>query len=107
MPRCEDCRKSVPAADLKRAGRAGQTLCSHCRGPKEVIVAEKTEKRKTEKKKKTTKKKTQDGATDHEIEADITYAGLEVKFTTTFDQVREFFTQKRTPGQKAKLKSVK
>lgn len=70
-------------------------------------MAEKTEKRKKVMSFHIYEVPTQDGATDHEIEADITYAGLEVKFTTTFDQVREFFTQKRTPGQKAKLKSVK
>jgi hypothetical protein len=50
---------------------------------------------------------TSDGATDHEIEADIGYSGFELKFTTTFDKVRDFFTRRRTPGQKANLTAVK
>jgi len=49
---------------------------------------------------------TKDGAFDHEIEADVSFSGLDIRYNTTFDKVREFFTQKREKGKKASLKVV-
>lgn len=38
---------------------------------------------------------TEDGGTDHRIEAMFAYGGLELRYDTTFDKVRQFFTEAR------------
>lgn len=106
MPRCETCERSVHSSDLEHVGDL--LICSTCRRPKlfkEEKMAEKKE-RKEIASVHIFEVPTRDGATDHEVVVEGNYAGLELKFTTTFDQVREFFTQKRATGQKARLKSV-
>lgn len=50
---------------------------------------------------------TKDGARDHEIEVEAAMGGLNLRYNTTFDKVREFFTQKRETGKPATLKAVK
>jgi hypothetical protein len=50
---------------------------------------------------------TKDNAIDHEIEVEGGYGGLELRFKTTFDKIRAFFTQQRERGKKASLRSVK
>ena len=105
MPRCEVCRSTVRSKDLKQIGPKGPIVCRWCREPKEIKMAE-TKDRKKVASLHIYEIPTQDGAVDHEVVLEGNYAGLELKFTTTFDQVREFFTQKRATGQKARLKSV-
>jgi hypothetical protein len=36
-----------------------------------------------------------DDGIDHEISVEGGYGGLDIKFSATFDQIRDFFTQKR------------
>lgn len=50
---------------------------------------------------------TPDGGTDHRIEIEGGYAGLDIRFSSTVDQIRDFFTQKRNPGERRHLKSVR
>jgi len=50
---------------------------------------------------------TADGARDHEVELEISMSGLAVRYNTTFDQVRRFFTETREKGKAADLKVVK
>lgn len=104
MPKCAKCQNHVPAAELKLVHE--NPVCKKCRQPTEVVMAEKADRKKVVSF-HIYEIPTKDGGVDHEIEADIVYAGLSVNFTTTFDQVREFFTQKRAPGSKATLKAVK
>lgn len=106
MPRCGICRQTVRSKDLKQIGPGGPVVCKWCREPKEIKVAETKRERKQIASIHIYEVPTRDGATDHEVVVEGNYAGLELKFTTTFDQVREFFTQKRATGQKARLKSV-
>ncbi len=44
-----------------------------------------------------------DDEIDHEISIEGKYGGLNVKFSATFDQIRDFFTQRR---EKAALQLV-
>jgi hypothetical protein len=105
MPRCEICEESVPSGDLKPVGPDGLIACTGCRRPKETEMAD--DKRKKVGSFHIYEVPTEDGAVDHEVEADVAYSGLEVKFKTTFDKIRAFFTEKREKGQKAELKAVK
>ena len=50
---------------------------------------------------------TADGAVDHEVELEISMSGLAVRYNTTFDSVRKFFTEQREKGKEAALKVVK
>jgi len=47
---------------------------------------------------------------DHEVEVEGSWGGMDLKYKTTFDKVREFFTQRREGLEEKKesgLKSVK
>lgn len=96
----------MPSADLEQVGPA--IICTKCRRPK--LYKEKDMAEMKDKKKVASlhiyEIPTDDGVTDYEVVAEANYAGLKVEFVTTFDQVREFFTQKRVPGKRAHLKSV-
>lgn len=111
MPLCEVCRKSVPRTDLKRSSRLnGQIACSKCcPEPKEKKMAE-------------TKRESKkimsfciyeipvDGGVDHEVEVEGGWGGMNLKFKTTFDKVRDFFTKRREQVEAKKdsgLKAVK
>ena len=111
MPLCGYCREPVPSHDLKRAGLElnGEMACSNCRRPKEIKMAEKTKAGDRTKVAAVNiyEVKTADGGTDHELEFEGSWNGLDVRFKTTFDQVREFFTQRREEGESKPLRSVK
>lgn len=103
MPRCEKCGSSVSSDTLQVVGDV--VVCAGCRKPKKV------EGKMAEKKQLVSitlnEVPTKDNAVDHEVEVEGGYGGLEVKFRTTFDQIRRFFTQQREKGKKASLRSVK
>lgn len=104
MPRCPKCGSSVSSEVLLKVNDC--VVCPDCRRPKKV------EDKMTEDKKQLVsitlnEVPTKDGAIDHEVEVEGGYGGLEVRFKTTFDRIRAFFTQQREKGQKASLRSVK
>ena len=103
MPKCEKCKKSVKSSELFLAGE--RLVCKPCFGGKKMAET------KTERKRVVSihvyEIPTKDGARDHEVEVETSIGGLELKYATTFDKVREFFTEKRKEGEPAKLKCVK
>jgi len=104
MPRCQNCGNAVRSYELRRVGDT--VICPECVRPKcvEDVMSD-------EKKRVLSvilnEVPTVDKAVDHEIEIEGGYGGLEVKFKTTFDDIRNFFTQKREKGSKSRLQSVK
>jgi len=112
MPLCEVCRRSVPKGDLKRSGRLnGQVACPACRGePKEKKMAEKTDRAKKLLMSFHIYEVPVEEGVDHEVEVEGSWGGMNLKYKTTFDKVREFFTQRREKtqeeGKAPSLKSV-
>lgn len=110
MPKCQKCGNSVKSEDLRAVGGVETLLCGGCRKPKEVEkkMAENTvyEKRQIVSL-ALNEVPTKDGAVDHEVSINGGYGGLDIKFNTTFDKIRAFFTQQRERGKRASLKSVK
>lgn len=104
MPKCQSCGNSVSSKTLLVVGNA--VVCPECRKPKEV--EEKMAENKNQVMSITLNEvPTMDGVVDHELEIEGGYGGLEIKFKTTFDKIRTFFTQQRERGKKASLRSVK
>jgi len=103
MPRCQGCGNSVSSSALSLIGEAA--ICPDC--GKLKLVEEKMSDKKQVLSITLNEISTPDSTTDHEVRIEGEYAGLEVKFKTTFDEVRAFFTQKREKDQRAKLQSVK
>jgi DNA-directed RNA polymerase subunit RPC12/RpoP len=103
MPRCPNCGDQARSYDLIMIGNG--IVCSGCRRPK--IVEGKMAEKKQVVSLVLNEIPTPDNATDHEIAIKGGYGGLEIRFSTTFDKVRTFFTQQRERGKKAKLQSVK
>ena len=98
MPRCQSCGKSVSSDTLRKVDTA--VVCAVCGRPKPV------EGKMSEEKKRVlsvvlSEVPTDDEAVDHEVMVESSYGGLDIKFNTTFDKVRDFFTQKREKGKKA------
>lgn len=106
MPRCQNCGGSVSSSSLKKVGDA--IVCSECGRPK-IVEGKMAENRKRVASVILNEVPTKDGATDHEISVEVrlrdSYGGLDVNFNTTFDRVRDFFTQKREKGKRASLKA--
>lgn len=103
MPRCQNCGNSVNSWDLLLVNKA--VVCTDCRKPK--IVEGKMSDKKQMLSIVLNEIESPDNVIDHEVKIEGEYAGLELKFKTTFDEVRTFFTQKREKGQRAKLRSVR
>lgn len=104
MPRCQNCGNSARSYELREVGAA--VVCPTCRKPKSV------EDKMVDKKKRLvsltlSEVPTPDKAADHEIDFEGGYGGLEVRFNTTFDKVRAFFTQKREKGKRAEFRTIK
>lgn len=111
MPLCEVCRKSVPKEDLKRSGRMnGLIACPACRAePKEKKMAETKREPKKIMSFHIYEIPVGDGV-DHEVEVEGGWGGMNLKFKTTFDKVRDFFTKRREQAEAKKdagLKAVK
>jgi hypothetical protein len=104
MPLCPCCNNPVKSDELRQVN--GTVACRMCRRPKD-----------TEEKKMAEKTllmsfhiyetPTKDGAKDHSVEVEACYAGLNLKYETTFDKVRKFFTEMREKGKTASLKALK
>jgi len=112
VPKCQVCQRSVKSNDLQQVGEI--LACGRCRRPKKLKedkVAETLYDQAKDRKKVMSFHifdiPTKDGARDHQVEAEVVVGGLNLQYTTTFDQVREFFTRQRERGQQAKLKAVK
>ena len=101
MPRCQNCGNSVRSYELMSVGNTA--LCAVCYGAGEDKMAEK----KPVVCVTLAEVTAPDKAIDHEIAVEGSYRGLEVKFATTFDELREFFTQRREKGKRAAIRSVK
>lgn len=91
MPKCPNCGDAVSSSTLRAVGNA--VVCSECGRPKKVEDRMATNKQLVSVVLKEVP--TPDAETDHEISIEGKYGGLDVKFSATFDQIREFFTQKR------------
>ena len=90
MPKCPCCGESVNSFDLSPVD--GSAVCGQCSTPHPVPDLK-------EKRTLATfavrEVPTSDGKTDHEFEVASAYGGLELKFSTTFDEIRDFFTRRR------------
>lgn len=95
MPSCEICQNQVPSYDLHNLG--DEIVCIDCRVRK-MKMAEK----KTLLTLNVFEVPTKDGGVDHEVEISGSWSGLDIKFKTTIDQVRDFFTEKRKPAPEVK-----
>lgn len=92
MPRCQNCGNTARSYELREVGAA--VVCPVCRKPKSVGD------KMADKKKRLVavtlhEVPTVDHEIDHELEIEGEYAGLEVRFKTTFDDIRTFFTKRR------------
>lgn len=101
MPKCPNCRNSVRSYELISVGNT--VTCAVCYGTGEDSMAEKKQVVSVTLAEVTTP----DKVIDHEIAVEGSYRGLEVKFATTFDELRDFFTQRREKGKRAAIRSVK
>lgn len=90
MPKCPCCGESVNSFDLSPVN--GEAVCGGCSTPH--VVPEPKEKR-TLANVAVREVATSDGGTDHELEVASSYGGLQLKFSTTFDEIRDFFTRRR------------
>lgn len=104
MPRCPTCGELAKKVDLAEVN--GKLACKSCRRPKAIKEMNMAENRKKLLSFHIFEVPTKDGAKDHEVEVEGTWGGLDLKYTTTFDKIREFFTQKREEGKPATLRSV-
>lgn len=92
MPKCYFCRTSVPGPDLKEV-RRNQLACQGCRQPTEVTVS----KRKPIMSLQVfeVEERTPDGKSNYEIEASVQMGSLKLEWSTTTDDVRAYFTERR------------
>ena len=97
MPKCQSCGNSVSSSLLANVG--GVVVCPDCGRPK--LVEGKMADKKQLASITVNEVPTLDDAIDHEVNIEGAYGGLEVKFNTTFDKIRTFFTQEREKGKKA------
>lgn len=91
MPKCPNCGDSVRSSILRTDGDA--VVCPECGRPKKVEDGMATNKQLLSV--VLNEIPAPDDGIDHEISIEGRYGGLDVKFSSTFDQIREFFTQKR------------
>lgn len=91
MPKCPNCGDAVSSSTLRAVGNA--VVCSECGRPKKVEDRMATNKQLLSV--VLNEIPAPDDGIDHEISIEGRYGGLDVKFSSTFDQVREFFKQKR------------
>lgn len=92
MPKCYYCCTSVPGPDLKEVQR-DQLACSDCRQPTEVTVAQR--KPVISLQVFEVEEKTPDGKSNYEIEASVKLGSLKLEWSTTTDDVRTYFTERR------------
>lgn len=110
MPKCEVCQGSYPSTSLKKRGVYDVVTCPNCQEPKGRDTMAETKSERVGKKVMSLhiyEISTPDGGRDHEVEVEGSWGGAEVKFKTTIDKVREFFTKRRVEGHKAPLEVVK
>jgi DNA-directed RNA polymerase subunit M/transcription elongation factor TFIIS len=92
MPRCQNCGSTAHSYDLRIVDDA--VVCSKCGRPK-LVEDDMATKKKRLVSVTLHEVSTADYETDHELEIEGEYAGLEVRFKTTFDDIRTFFTKRR------------
>lgn len=90
MPKCPCCGESVNSFDLSPVN--GEAVCGQCSTPHPVSELKEKRTLATVAVRETP---SSDGTTDHELEVAGSYGGLDLKFSTTFDEIREFFTRRR------------
>lgn len=96
MPKCQSCGGSVSSASLRKVGTA--VVCPDCGKPR-AVEGKMAENKKRVASVVLNEIPTSDGAVDHEVVIEGSYGGLEIKFDTTFDRVRDFFTKRREKAQ--------
>ena len=117
MPRCPSCTEHVCPEGLKEVG--GKLACCECRQLKLVpgTEAKMSELKSAERDPQTAAvpKKLVDiqlfevsteGGIDHQISASIRTGGISLNYSTTFDAIRKFFTERRRRVEESKKKSV-
>lgn len=104
MPRCQSCGERADRYSLRKVSDA--VVCTRCSRPK-AVEGNMAENKKQLLSVVLNEVPTPDGVVDHEVSIQGAYGGLELKYDTTFDKVRTFFTQKREEGRKAELAAVK
>ena len=113
MPRCEFCERRTKAEKLVEY--RGRVVCPRCAQPLRLVEDPMSTK---EEQQPITRKPvmsfhifevpTSDKAVDHEVEVIFCHAGLDIRYTTSFDRVRRFFAERREKGKAApSLKAVK
>ena len=104
MPKCKGCKESVPSDVLLLVNDGA--YCPDCRQPKlEGKMAETTDKNLATVKFDEVEAKGRDGR-DHRVSAEVNYNGLQLNLKVTFDQIRDFFSKKKSDQAERKLKAV-
>lgn len=102
MPKCQNCGESVSSEDLRVI--EDNVVCVECGGPKDVgsSIADKRQVAAIT----LNEVPAPNNVVDYEIAVEGGYAGLEIRFHTTFDKVRSFFTQQRSKKKRPLLQSI-
>lgn len=109
MPRCTGCRETKRSTDLEKVKGRG-ALCGKCRRPLRLVEDLMKEKPERDNNRlvfsvNVYELDTPDGGIDHRVEVSGNYGGLNLRFSSTVDEIRDFFTKKRV--REAALSAVK
>lgn len=108
MPRCPSCKEHVCPESLILVG--GSLACCECRKLKLVpdTEAKMIEEKEGQKQQQGRTKLLDvqlfaiDGGRDHQVEASVKVGGALFVYSTTFDKIRKFFTERREKKAAAK-----
>ena len=106
MPLCTVCKRTTPSRNLRRCGE--EVKCPRCRINLSLVEDSKMAEEKAGRKVFSVhinEHETEKGV-DHLIAVEASYGGLDLRFKSTIDQVREFFTERRVEG-KGRLEALK
>lgn len=105
MPKCPNCGSAAHSYELLVVGDA--IACPSCLDPRNMEGKMAEEKKQLMSMTLSEVQESVGGAPDHEVIIEGSYAGLEIKFNTTFDKIRTFFTQRREKSGKTTLQAVR
>ena len=99
MPRCSVCHETTPSQELRQSD--GWVKCPRCRSNISLVEDKKMPKDLKQPAERrvlsvTVYEYTTEAGIDHRVAVEGNYGGLDVKFESTIDQIREFFTERRT-----------